>query len=182
MDQGAIKRADIGQHFLLHDDSAPVLVDEFDGVFDGDNFATALAVDQVHHVIERRGFARAGWPGNKDETVGPASQVINFFRQAQLFARGDALATKAKTHLRFAVPAIESRSDATGEFMQQRNAQLPFLLEFFLLLFIQEAVRDRCQVLLRQRILIGNNDFAIDAKGRRHAGYQVKIGCIKIPR
>src|SRR5437899_8167616 len=103
---------------------------ELDRVFDRHNFAAALAVDQIDHVIERRCFAGAGWAGDQHYSVWPPRQVINLGRQPELLAAGYPVSTKAKTHLRFAVPAIESSSDATGEFMQQRNAQLPFLLDF----------------------------------------------------
>src|SRR5437016_11273388 len=86
MHQGAVKGADIGKDFLLDDDGPFVFVDEFDGVFDGDDFAAALAVNEVHHVIEGGGFARAGWASDQDQAIGPAGQIVNFFGQAQLFA------------------------------------------------------------------------------------------------
>ena len=175
MDQRAIERAHVGQHLLLHDDGALVLVNEFNRVFDGDDLAAALAVDEVHEVIERGGFARAGRAGDQHQAVGLPRQVVNFFRQAQFLARGDALAAKAETHFRMAVAPVKSRPDAPGHAVQQRNAKLPFLLEFFLLLLVEQAVGHGGDVLFGQRVFIGDDDFAVDAKGRRHADDQVEV-------
>jgi hypothetical protein len=47
VDQGAIEGAHVGQHFLLHDDGPFVLMHKFDRVFDGDDLAAALAVDEI---------------------------------------------------------------------------------------------------------------------------------------
>jgi len=68
----------IGEHLLLHDDRAFVFVDVFNRVFDGDDLATALAVDQVNHVVEGCRLSRTGWAGDQHEAARPSGQIIDF--------------------------------------------------------------------------------------------------------
>src|SRR5205823_849534 len=50
VNEGTIVTFCVGQNFLLHNNRAFVAMDELDRVFDGDDFATALVVDQIDHV------------------------------------------------------------------------------------------------------------------------------------
>ena len=149
---------------------------ELNRVFDGDDLAAALAVDQVHQVIERRRLARAGRAGDQHQAVGLARQVVNLLRQPQFLARGDALAAKAEAHFRMPVAPVERGPDPPGGAVQQRNAQLPFLLELLLLLLVEQARRpSRVISASRQRVLVGDDDLAVDAEGGRHAGHEVQV-------
>jgi len=72
MHQGAVERMRIREHLLLHHYSTLVLVHVFDRILDRDDLAPALRIDNVHHIIEGGGFARARRPGDEKETVGSA--------------------------------------------------------------------------------------------------------------
>ena len=79
-----------------------------------------------------------------------------------------------------AVAPVERRADTARDAVQQGNAQLPFLLEFLLLLLVQQAVGHLRDLCLRQRVLVGDDDFAVDAEGGRHAGDEVKVGGVEV--
>ena len=66
--------------------------------------------------------------------------------------------------------------------MDQRNAQLPFLIEFLSLLFVEQAVGDPLHLRFAQGVLVGDNDLAIDAKSRGHSGDQMQIRSIEVAR
>ena len=78
------------------------------------------------------------------------------------------------------VAPVKRGADAAGGAVQDGDAQFPFLLEFLPLLVVHQAVGHLADLLLRQGILIGNDDFAVDAERGRHAGDQVKVGGVKI--
>src|SRR5471032_126213 len=118
MDERAVERTHVGQHFLLHDDGALVLVDEFDGVFNRDDFTAAFAVNQVNEIVERRRFARAGRAGYQDEAIWFARQLVNLPWQSKLLASGDAVAAKAETHFGMSVAPVKSHADAPGGAVQ----------------------------------------------------------------
>ena len=136
MDQGAIERTHVCQHFLLHDNRSLIGMDELDRVFDGDNLAAALVVDQVHHVIQRRRFACPRGACHQHQAVWTPRQLIKFFRQAQFFAGRNAVPAKSAAHFRVTVTAVEGRSHPANRRVYQRNTQLPFLIEFFPLLLV----------------------------------------------
>src|SRR5437879_1441295 len=117
----------VGQDFLLDDNGAPVLMDVFDRIFNGDDFAAPLAVDQINHVIEGSGLSSSGGAGDEEEPVRPAGQFIDFRGQPQFFTSSDPLSAKAKAEFGVAVSAIEGGADPSDRWVTQRNAQLPFL-------------------------------------------------------
>ena len=153
-------------------------MDEFNGIFDGDNFAAALAVDEVHHVIESGGFTGAGWAGHQHESVWTPGEVVNFFRQSQFFAGRDALAAESKAHFGMAVSAVKSGAHSSGHAVQQGDAQLPFLLELLFLLLVEQGIGHSGHVCFRQSIFI-SDDLAVDAKSRRHARDEVEIRSVE---
>src|ERR1035438_7569357 len=116
-----MKRMRVRQHFGLDDDGRTVLMNEFDRVLDGDDLAAALAVDEVDHVIERRGLAGAGRPGDQDQPIGTARQFIDLWRQAQGFTSGDRFAAKTETYFGVAVATVDRHTNPSGRAMVQGN-------------------------------------------------------------
>jgi len=55
--QGAIEGANISEDLLLDYDGALVLVNELDRVFNGNNLATALTIDDINQVVESGRFS-----------------------------------------------------------------------------------------------------------------------------
>ena len=164
VDQRAVERAHVGQHLLLHHDGVLVGVDKFNRVFNRDNFAAALVVDEVNEIIQRRRLARAGGAGNENQAVRLARQVVEFFGQPQFLARLDFVAAKAEAQFRVIVAPVKSRAHAAGGAVEDGNAQFPFLLELFPLRLVHQAVGHRVNLLLGQRVLVGDDDFAVDTE------------------
>ena len=96
MHQRAIEGMGIGENFLLDHDRAFVLVHVFYWIFDRDDLATTLAVDQVDHVIQCGGLAGASRPGDQKQSIWFTSQVVQLCRQAQLLACADTITAKTK--------------------------------------------------------------------------------------
>src|SRR5439155_12442051 len=101
----------VGQDFLLDDNGPFILMDVFDRIFNGDDFAAPLSIDQIHHVIEGGGLPGSGRTGYEKEPVGPAGQFIDFGGQPQFFTSSDPLPAKAKAEFGVAVSAIEGGAD-----------------------------------------------------------------------
>ena len=180
VDEGAIEGADVGEDFLLDDDGAIVLVDEFDGVFDGDDFAATFLVDEVDEVIEGGSFASAGGAGDEDEAVGFAGEVVEFFGQAKFGARSNNFAAEAETEFGAVVALVEGDADAAGGGVEEGDAEFPFLGKFLLLMGVHEAAGHAGNLFGGEAVLIGNNDVAIDAIGGGYAGDEVEVGRIKV--
>ena len=180
VDEGAVEGADVGEHFLLDDDGALVFVDELDGVLDGDDLAAALAVDEVHQVIEGGGFAGAGGAGDEDQAVGSAGQLVDFLGQAEFLAGGDACRRKSGSSFpdgrcggrRWR--ARGRRRCAAGKC----TAPIPGRISCFCCSLSRLSAISR-DLLLGQGVLVGNDDFAVDAEGGRHAGDQVEVGGVE---
>jgi hypothetical protein len=74
------------------------------------------------------------------------------------------MAAKAQAHFGVAVAAVKSHAHAARRAVMHGDAKLPFLFQFLALLLVEQALRHGVQILLRQRVLVGQNDFAVDAK------------------
>src|SRR5690242_21323108 len=67
---------------LIH--QAPlVVVEEFDGILDGDHVLIALAVDFVEHGGKRCGFSGAGWAGDENKPAGLIAKTLHDGREAE---------------------------------------------------------------------------------------------------
>ena len=96
----------VGPDFALRDDALPVLVDEFNRVFDGHDVPAEVRVDMMQHRGHSRGFAAACGPGNQD-------QPPLFFRQVPDNRRDEKLVELQRA----------------GGNAPRRHAQIPFLVE-----------------------------------------------------
>src|SRR5215467_5150172 len=73
----------IGVDFALIHQAALVVVQEFDGVLDGNHVLVALAVDLVEHGGKRGGLAGPGWSGDQDEPAGLVTKSLHDQREAE---------------------------------------------------------------------------------------------------
>src|SRR6185503_15846239 len=87
VNESPVEGGGIGQNRLLNHNGVLVVMEELDGVLDGDDLTAALAIDQVHHVVQGGRFAGAGRAGDQHQTIRFARQIVNLRRQAKLFPR-----------------------------------------------------------------------------------------------
>ncbi len=71
---------------------------EFDGVFDGDDVIGARGVDAVDHCRESCGFARTGCPWDQHQSALLLADVFNHTRQIQLFNGANLRGNDAQHH------------------------------------------------------------------------------------
>src|SRR3954469_9759499 len=101
-------------------------MDILNGIFDGDDLAAALAVNQVHHVIQGSGFSRAGRARNENQPAGATRQLIDFGGQTEFFTVPNSVPAEADAHLRAGVAPVESGPDSSHNTVGKRNAKFPF--------------------------------------------------------
>ena len=70
----------IGVHFALVHQAPFMVVEEFDGILDGDHVLFAFAVDLVQHGGEGSGFTGARWPGDQDESARFIAKAFHHYR------------------------------------------------------------------------------------------------------
>src|SRR6187402_3549711 len=115
----------VRKHFLLHDNRPLVLVHVLDWVFDRENFAASLAINEVHEIVQRGRFPGTSWTCDENKPAGFTSQVINLLRQAQFFAIANPVAAKTNAEFRTGVAAVKRGANASRDSVGQRNTQFP---------------------------------------------------------
>ena len=120
-----------------------VAVQEFDGVFDGDDVIGARGVDAVDHGRQRGGFARAGRSGHQHQAALLLADLVDDARQVQFLRGANFRRDDAQNHADVAA-LLE---DVDAEAAQARHAighiQLGGFLEFLLLAVGHHAERHR---------------------------------------
>src|SRR5271156_2356151 len=81
--QGIRKRMRVRVYFALVDQAFFVVVQEFDGVFDGDHVLFMLVIDFVEHGGERGGFAGAGGAGDEHQAARLVAEAANDVGQTE---------------------------------------------------------------------------------------------------
>ena len=119
MCQGSAERVGIGEQFLLHDDGLLIDMHVFDRVFDGDDFAAALVVDEVHHVVERGRCSGTGRSADEHEAVWFAGEVVDLVRQSKFLAGGNITAAKTKAELNATVMFVGGNAQTAGDVVIQ---------------------------------------------------------------
>ncbi len=71
---------------------------EFDGVFDGDDVIGAGSIDAIDHGRESGGFARAGCPGDQHQAALLLANAFHDVRKIQLFNRANLRGNYAEHH------------------------------------------------------------------------------------
>src|SRR5690606_26953175 len=87
--QGHFKTVGIESHFALGDDTALVLVNELDRVFDGDDVAFTVAVAVANHGRQRGGLTGAGGTDEDHQATLSHGDILDDIRQPQLFHFGN---------------------------------------------------------------------------------------------
>ena len=133
MDERMVERTHIGQHLLLNHDGPTVFMHPFDGILEGENFAPALPVDAVDHVVHGRALAGSGGAGDEDQPVGLAGQFIDAGRKAEFLAGRKELSTEPAAQFGDAVAPVKRDPDPAGHRVPDGNAQLPETIQLLAL-------------------------------------------------
>ena len=73
--QGERKVWSVAVHFALMNGGFFVVVQEFDGIFDGDDVVAIFAVDAIQKCCQGRGLAAAGASGHKNDAIADVSDI-----------------------------------------------------------------------------------------------------------
>ena len=176
MDERMVKGTHIGQHLLLHHDGPTVFMNSFDGIFNGQDLAAPLSIDEVDHVVHGRGLARSGGARDQDEPVGLTSQFIDARWKAKFLASRKELSTEPATQLGDPIAPVERDPDPTGHRVADGNTQFPELIELLPLQVGQERLGHDFALLGRYGIFIGQENFAGHPKGGRNSDDHMQIG------
>jgi hypothetical protein len=79
-----------------------------------------------------------------------------------------------------AVATVEGDAHPSGNFMEERDTEFPVLVELSPLLVIEHGGHEFIQFGLGYGVGVGQNDFAIDAKGRRDSGNEVEVRSVEL--
>src|SRR6185369_1276429 len=74
------------------------------------------------------------------------------------------------------------RAHSSGRRMHQRNAKLPFLVEFPALLLIEQTLGNLANLLFGKGVLIGDDDLPVDPESGRHTRHQMEIRSVELAR
>ena len=150
---------------------------EFDGVFDGDDVIGARRIDPVDHRRERRGFARTGGSGDEDQSALLFADALDDAREIEFLDRANLGGNDAQHHAD--VAALLEHVDA--EAAQARDAvghvQLRRLLEFLLLAVGHHAERHGEHFFRSDARNIGERrERAVHAQTGMVSDFQMEIG------
>ena len=172
--EGIRIRADLA----LVDDGFPVLVEELDGVLDGDHVAVPVGVDVVDHGCQRRGFTGTGGAGDQDQAFPFLADLLEDLRQVQLIQGGRVRGHDPEDHA-VAAPLLEAVDPEPGHGAQAvGKVNLVGGLEFRLLIFVQKAVGHIVDVFITELLIIAHRDQRTEPPDYRgKADLDVNVGC-----
>ena len=176
VDQRLAEGGGVGVHFLLDDDGHAVVVGIFDGILDHDDLDAALAVDDIDHVVEGGGLARAGGTSDQHQAAGQPRERFDDLGQPQLLARANHAFRDADGHLRIPAADVDQRAEPGDPGPEVRDAQLRLFGEGFVLARVDEDTIDHgLEGILVEGFALGDADFAVDAERRRDAADEVDV-------
>jgi hypothetical protein len=152
-------------------------VQEFDGVFDGDDVIGPRGVDAVDHGRERGGFARAGRPGDEDQSALLLADIFDDVREIKFFDGANLGGNDAQDHADVAalLEYVDAKSAQTRDAIG--HVQFGRLLEFLLLAIGHHAERHGKHFFRSDARHIGERiERAVHAKTGMVADLQVEIG------
>ena len=119
--------------FALVDEAALVAVQEFDGVFDGDEVIGAVGVDAVDHRGERGGLTGTGGSRYENQAALLFANLANDVRQIQFFDGADLGGDDAEHHADVAALLENVDAEAAEAGDAVRHIKFGGFLEFLLL-------------------------------------------------
>ena len=176
--QGRRKGPGIGVNLPLVDQAVPVVVQELDGIFNGQDMGLPIAVDPVDHGGQGGGLAAAGGARHQDESPGLPAECPEYRRQIEGVKALDPEGNGPKngTHGPPLVEAVATKpgqpSDSKGE------VKFQVVLQMLLLIGGQYAVNQPPGILGRQeRNFSQGPELSVHPNPGMSSGGEVEIGC-----
>ena len=98
--QGVVEHLGVLTNLPVSNQRLATFMYEFDRIFDGENMAAHVAIDPVDHRGKGGALAGAGGARNQDHSLGPGRQLLEHWRQVEIFHGGDLLGDQPQHHRR----------------------------------------------------------------------------------
>ena len=173
--QGVGEGVRVGVDFALVHQALLVIVEELDGVLDGDHVLFMLVVDFVEHGRERGGLARAGRPGHEHEAARLVAQRAHDVGKAESVKALD-LPRNGTKHGGHRAALVKDVAAETGQALQtEGEVEFEVFLEPVLLHVGKNAVGQRLGVCRGERGHVERAQLAVHANARRAIGGEVQV-------
>ena len=167
----------VESHFPVVHDAALALVDEFDGVLDGDDVVLARPVRLVDDRRKGRGLSAPGGTRDKDQASGKRGKLRDDLWQPQLLGREDLAGNFAEDGGAAVFLHEEIRPVAGEAWNLVSEVDVAALFEGLDLVFRCNLVQHRLEPVVGQRVVLDPLDLAADSEGRLLSGYEVQVRC-----
>ncbi|MNI51946.1 hypothetical protein D3C73_1066980 [compost metagenome] len=175
--QGGGETTGITMDFTLIDQAFARLVNELDGVFDGEDVVMTMGIEVIDHRRQRGGLAGTGRAGYQHQATGSVGHLAEHVAHAQfihaLHFRRDGAKHRARATV--LVEHIDPKTRHAGYFKGKVGFQMFF--ELHPLGVIHDGMDQSLHLLVIQGRQIDASHITVDANHRRQAGGQVQIGC-----
>ncbi|MFM1944769.1 MAG: hypothetical protein RI897_3751 [Verrucomicrobiota bacterium] len=181
--EGGGEGAGMDSDFAVVDEAAFAFVDEFDGVFDGEDMFAPVAVGVVHHGGEGGGFTAAGGAGDEDEPAVEHGEFfkdggewgVEFFEVLEREHLGGDLAEDGGA-APFLVEEIGTEPGDTGDFVAEVDVT-GFLVDFDLIIG-GDLIEHRLEFVIVEGGIIYPVQFSVDAEHGRVSGREMEVGSL----
>ena len=134
---------DIDANFALVEEAFLVFVEVLDGVFERDDMAIVVIVDEVEHACEGGGFARAGRACDQKQATGPGDEAFDSLGHADLLEGEELAWDTAQDHTNGATLLENSDAEAVSIDKFDGEVGAAVLLEFLLVSVRRDGFHQR---------------------------------------
>ncbi len=174
----AMKTRRVGADFALIDEALAILVNVFDGVFDGDDVFFVVSIDVVDHRRERRRFARPRRPSDEHEPARELGKLAQNRRQRQLLERSNAIGNVSERAGDRSTLNKNVTTESPDVVDAKREVEFVFGVESLPLFVVEQAQAQGARLRRRQHIGLDGQENAVDAQFRRRIRRYVQIARI----
>jgi hypothetical protein len=172
----AIRTSSVRADFALVHDALLVVMDVFDRVFDRDDVALALVVDEIDHRGQGRRLAAARRAADEHEALLLAAEVLHRGGQPERLEGADLERDLADRRRNAATLQIDVGAESGQSLDPEREVQLLRGFEPDALLIGEHAVDERSGGIGSQHLGVARMDRPIDAELRGHSRRDVQVG------
>ncbi len=157
-----------------------MLVIVFDGVFERDDVAVVVLVDEVHHAGQAGGLARAGRPGHQNQAARPYDQALDRIRHAHLLERQELIGNTA--HDDADAAALLENGHAETDTVEVLDGEVgpAFFLQFLLAPIGRDALHQRGRVIVVEDFGVETPQAPMVAQHRRLADRDMQVARLEV--